>query len=156
MKGHIFTSLGLMIMPIFLLGCLTINQQSKVKIQQGIQGQIFELKGNLMPQKGKPLPVGIGFASQIYIFEPTTLQSAVQVSGQIFQMPETKLIASFATDSLGKFKVQLKPGKYSVFVSYQNGYYAASFNQLNELGIVEVLSGTFAHLEVIISAKASY
>jgi hypothetical protein len=41
-------------------------------------------------------------------------------------------------------------------VGYQGGYYAASFNQQNELGIVQVSSGTFAPIEVIISAKASY
>ena len=143
-------------MVILLLGCLTINKQSKGQIEQGIQGRILELKGNLMPQKGKSLPQGSGYAAKLYIFEPTTLQSAVQVSGNIFNMPSTKLIGSFASDSLGNFKVQLKPGKYSVFVGYQNGYYATSFNQLNELGIVQVLPGTFAHLEVIISAKASY
>ena len=156
MKWLYATTLGLMVMSILLLGCLTINKQTKVQLEQGIQGQIFEFKGNLMPQKGKPMPQGLGYAAQLYIFEPTSLQTAVQVNGNIFNMPSTKLIGSFATDSLGHFKVQLKPGRYSVFVGYQNGYYAIGFNQLNELGIVQILPGTFAHLEVNLNTKASY
>lgn len=143
-------------MAIFLIGCMNVNKQSKTQIEQGIQGQVFEQKGNLMPKKDKPLSKGIGFAAQLYVFEPTTMQSATQVSGNIFNLPTTKLIGSFAADSLGNFKIQLKPGKYSVFVGYQNGYYTNSFNQFNELGIVQVLPGTFAHIEVIISAKASF
>lgn len=156
MKSVYATTLGLMLMAGLFLGCMTVNKQSKAQVPQGIQGQVFEQKGNQMPQKGKPFSKGVGYATQIYVFEPTGMQSAGQISGNIFRQPSTQLIGSFTTDSLGHFKVNLAPGRYSIFVGYQNGYYAASFNQLNELGIVEVLPGTFASVEVIINAKASY
>jgi hypothetical protein len=109
-----------------------------------------------MPQKGKPFSKGVGYATQLYVFEPTSMQSASQISGNLFNMPSTQLIGTFTTDSLGRFKCNLKPGRYSIFVGYENGYYAISFNQRNELGIVQVLEGTFAPVEVIVSAKASY
>ena len=156
MKRVYKTTLGLMLMAGLLLGCLTINKQSKIQVAQGIQGQVYEQKGNQMPQKGKPFSKGVEYATQLYVFAPTSMQSATQISGPIFNQPTTKLIGSFATDSLGHFKINLAPGRYSIFVGYQDGYYATSFNQLNELGIVQVLPGTFAPIEVIISAKASY
>jgi len=156
MKRVYTTILGLMLSAILLLGCFTIIKQTKGEVVQGIQGQVFEQKGNSMPQKDKPMSKGVGFATQLYVFEPTHIQSTIQMSGNLFNQPTTKLIGTFATDSIGRFKCQLNPGRYSIFVGYQNGYYATSFNQLNELGIVQVLAGTFAPLEVIISAKASY
>jgi hypothetical protein len=156
MKSIIVTTLALMLIAGLFLGCLTVNKQSKAQITQGIQGQVFEQKGNQMPQKGKPFSKGFGYATQLYIFEPTNMQSAIQINDNIFRQPSTKLIGTFATDSIGRFKCNLNPGRYSIFVGYQNGYYAASFNQLNELGIVEVLPETFVPIEVIISTKASY
>jgi len=158
MKRVYIATLGLMLilMTVLLLGCLTIKKQSKAQLSQGIQGRVFEQKGNQMPQKGKPFSKGVGFATQLYVFEPTIMQSASQISGSLFKLPTTKLIGTFATDSLGRFKCNLKPGRYSIFVGYENGYYATSFNQRNELGIVQVFAGTFAPIEVIISAKASY
>ena len=156
MKRVYTTILGLILSAILLLGCFTIIKQTKGEVVQGIQGQVFEQKGNSMPQKDKPMSKGVGFATQLYVFEPTHIQSASQISGSLFNLPTTKLIGTFATDSIGRFKCQLNPGRYSIFIGYQNGYYATSFNQLNELGIVQVLAGTFAPLEVIISAKASY
>ena len=156
MKRVYKTTLGLMLMAGLLMGCLTIKKQSKAQVAQGIQGQIFEQKGNQMPQKGKTFSKGIGYATQLYVFEPTNIQSATQISGNIFRQPSTQLIGSYATDGLGYFKVNLAPGRYSIFVGYEGGYYAASFNQRNELGIVQVSAGTFTPIEVIISAKASY
>ena len=156
MKRVYIATLGLILIALLLLGCSTIKKQSKVQFAQGIQGQIFEQKGNQMPQKGKPFSKGIGYATQLYVFEPTSMQSASQISGSIFRQPSTQLIGSYATDSLGYFKVNLAPGRYSIFVGYEGGYYAASFNQRNELGIVQVSAGTFTPIEVIISAKASY
>lgn len=156
MKSYYPIYLVLILMISLSFGCLTIIKQPKTQETQGIQGTIFEQKGNQMPQKGKPLSRGNGYATQLHIFEPTSIQTAIQVSGNIFKQPSTPFIGTFATDSFGNFKVPLKPGRYSVFVGYQNGYYAISFNQLNELGIVEVLPGTFKDVQVIISAKASY
>jgi hypothetical protein len=156
MKRVYTTILGLILSAILLLGCFTIIKQTKGEVVQGIQGQVFEQKGNSMPKKDKPMSKGVGFATQLYVFEPTHIQSASQISGSLFNLPTTKLIGTFTTDSVGRFKCNLNPGRYSIFVGYQNGYYATSFNQLNELGIVQVLAGTFAPMEVIISAKASY
>ena len=156
MKSVYATTFGLMLMSGLFLGCLAVNKQSKAQVAQGIQGQVFEQKGNQMPQKGKPFSKGVGYATQLYVFEPTSMQSASQISGNLFNMPSTQLIGTFTTDSLGRFKCNLKPGRYSIFVRYENGYYATSFNQRNELGIVQVLEGTFAPVEVIVSAKASY
>ena len=156
MKSVYATTFGLMLMSGLFLGCLAVNKQSKAQVAQGIQGQVFEQKGNQMPQKGKPFSKGVGYATKLYVFEPTNIQSAGQISGNIFNLPSTKLLGSFTTDSLGHFKVNLAPGRYSIFVGYEKGYYATSFNQLNEIGIVQVVAGTFVPMYVIISAKASY
>ena len=156
MKSVYATTLGLMLIAGLFLGCLTVNKPDIPKIIQLLAGQVFEQKGNQMPQKGKPFSKGVGYATQLYVFEPTNIQSAGQISGNIFNLPSTKLLGSFTTDSLGHFKVNLAPGRYSIFVGYEKGYYATSFNQLNEIGIVQVVAGTFVPMEVIISAKASY
>ena len=94
MKRVYTTILGLMLSAILLLGCFTIIKQTKGKVVQGIQGQVFEQKGNSMPQKDKPMSKGVGFATQLYVFEPTHIQSTIQISGNLFNQPSTKLILS--------------------------------------------------------------
>ena len=61
MKSVYATTLGLMLIAGLFLGCLTVNKQSKAQVAQGIQGQVFEQKGNSMPQKDKPMSNGVGF-----------------------------------------------------------------------------------------------
>lgn len=146
-----------------LLGCVVlfnvcgmIPKPIKMQAEQGIQGQVFEQNGNQMPLKDKPFSKGRGYATKIYVFEPTTIQSAIQVEGSLFKKPITKLIASIDSDSNGRFKISLSPGKYSVLVGYENAYYASSFNRENEMGIVQILPGKFNTIDLIISIKASF
>jgi hypothetical protein len=58
MKRVYTTTLGLMLSAVLLLGCFTIIKQTKGKVVQGIQGQVFEQRGNAMPQQGKPFSKG--------------------------------------------------------------------------------------------------
>ncbi len=138
-----------------LVSCFSINKQFKGQARQGVEGYVYEKKGNAMPQLGKPFSKGRGFATQVYIFEPTTIQPTSVTEG-LLTKPGTRLIGKFATDSIGRFKINLMPGRYSVLMGYEGAYFAPNFNQMNEVGIIQVLPGIFTSMEVIINVKASY
>jgi len=138
------------------IGCISFKQPIKLPASQGLVGQVFEQKGNAMPQKGKPFSKGQGYATIIYVFEPTTISSIAALTGGLYTKPSTQLLGSFPTDSTGHFSISLAPGKYSILVGYEGAYFIPFLNQYNELAMVQVLPSVFQSMEVIINVKASY
>ena len=138
------------------LGCISFKQPIKLPPTQGLIGQVFEQKGNVMPQKGKSNSKGQGYSTIIYVFEPTAITSVSSLSGGLYTKPSTQLLGSFPTDSTGHFSISLVPGKYSILVGYEGAYFAPFLNQYNELAVVQVLPSLFQSMEVIINVKASY
>jgi len=138
------------------MGCISFKQPIKLPPTQGLMGQVFEQKGNVMPQKGKPISKGKGYETRIYVFEPTTMTSVTALAGGLYTKPVTQLLGTFPTDSTGHFSISLAPGKYSILVGYEGAYFVPFFNQYNELAVVQVLPSLFQSMDVIINVKASF
>lgn len=150
------TFLLLVISLCSITSCTSLQRQTKVSLLQGIVGQVFEQKGNKMPQVGKGSAKGTPFPTRIYVFEPALITQATQIEGLLFKNITTRLIGSYPTDDLGKFKINLTPGNYTVVVGYEDAYFTPYLSSQNELSLVRVTAKNFTNLEVIINAKASY
>ena len=139
-----------------MTSCVSAKHQTKVSLSQGIVGQVFEQKGNKMPQVGKVLTKGDPFPTIVYVFEPTFVNQGEQIEGHLFKTMSTKLVGSYPTDHFGKFNINLTPGIYTVVVGYEGAYFTPYFSAQNELSLVHVANNVFTNLDVIINVKASY
>ena len=105
----------------------------------GIQGYVYELKGNQMPSPDEKRAPPKGIQTDVYIYE---LTSASQVTpgerAGFYKSVNSKLIRQVSTDEKGFFKVYLPVGKYSVFTKVGPAFYANMFDQENRIYPVEV------------------
>jgi len=123
---------------IFLsLSCGNSRHLNEQKIQQGLEGIVQIVKGDRMPSPDVPLAEPAGYPTTVYIHQLTA-------------------VASVKTDSLGHFAVELPPGEYSVFVQYENGFYANWFNEKNQIGPALVQEKKLTRLKLLVSADATF
>ncbi len=122
------------------------------------KGQVKEQKNNAMPLKGGTVSKGLGFKTIVYVYAPTTVPEIDdnKTLGPITTKIRTQLIDSVQTDNLGYFKMHLQPGKYSVFVKYENGYYIPFFSGTNWVSLIEIKAGAVTNLDINISSPRSY
>ena len=64
-------------------------------------------------------------------------------------------VASVKADKNGKYRLRLKPGKYSVFIKEKGKLYA---NRFDDGGInpIEVKKGRFSKMDIVIDYEAAY
>lgn len=139
------------------LSCSNSRQLTGQKIQQGIEGIVQIVKGDRMPSPDLPLAAPAGYATTIYIHQLTAASQLRKAdkTGLYTSIP-TPLVATVKTDSTGHFAVELPPGQYSIFVQYENGFYANWFNEKNQIGPAEVLENKVTKLKLLISAEATF
>jgi hypothetical protein len=105
----------------------------------GIQGYVYEIKGNQMPSPDEKRAPPKGIKTTVYIYELTSPSQVVAADRSgFYKSVNSKLIKEVSTDEKGFFKVYLQPGKYSVFTRAEAMYYANSFDQFNNIYPVEV------------------
>lgn len=145
------------IFSLTFLGCNTAKNQGSVAIKQGISGYTFETKGNQMPMKGAAQKMTKRVACSVLIYAPTTLAEVTPTkTAGLYDAILTKPITSVDTDSIGHFSVPLPVGKYSLFIKMGNQFYANSFDQFNNIALVEVLPGAFTEVKLTINKAATY
>ncbi len=155
MKKCLFSLIiSILCMPFY--GCISLSSQTKLTALQGVQGQVFEQKGNTMPMKGQKTSKGTFLHTMVYIFEPTSLLKVEGLNGQICAKVNAVLVDSMMTDKDGKYKIALKPGKYSLMVKFGQGFFVPYFSGTHELSIIEILPKTFSELDIIVNVNASY
>jgi hypothetical protein len=139
------------------LSCSNSRQLTGQKIQQGIEGIVQIVKGDRMPSPDLPLAAPAGYATTVYIHQLTAASQLRKAdkTGWYTSIP-TPLVATVKTDSTGHFAVELPPGQYSIFVQYENGFYANWFNEKNQIGPAEVLENKVTKLKLLISAEATF
>lgn len=125
--------------------------------QQGIEGYVYLVSGNQMPSPdAKPVPLK-GTSTFLYIYQLTNL-SQVQRQGQsaFYYSIQTKFMAKVETGPNGYFKVNLPPGRYSLFVKKGDLFFANWFDKDNNIAPVEVLPAKFSKVEFRIDYDAAY
>ena len=141
---------------VLLGGCAVVKGHSSKKPIEGIRGHVFEQQGNAMPTKGKSSSKGTPFSTKIYVFEPTQLTQVDGLNGPICSKVRSVLIDSAISDSSGNYFIALNPGKYTLLVKYEWGYFVPFFSGLNELAIIQIQPKIVSDLDIIVNAKASY
>ena len=138
-------------------GLLTLSSTRPASTKQGIEGHIYRISGNQMPSPDLKPAEPAGIKTILYVFSLTNL-SQVDRQGQssFYYAVKTKLVKKTQSDSGGYFKVQLPPGKYSLFTKKGELYYANWFDGSNNIAPVEVTPGTFTRVTFKMDYDAFY
>jgi hypothetical protein len=111
-----------------------------------------------MPMIDKPNSKGAALETVLYIFEPTSIRQieAGLQQGQFVSKINAKLLDSVHSDKLGAYSLYLKPGKYSVFVKYENGYYVPFYSGKEGVSIFETKQNEITELDITVKANSSF
>lgn len=144
-----------LILAFFVFSC-----KSSKRDTQGIQGQVFWIEGNQMPQVLEEGEISDrehkeGVKRTIRIHELTHINQA-KLGDALFGEIETPLVAEVETDEEGKFSVELPAGKYSVFTEEETGYFANIFDLDSFVNPFEVQNGKWTQADILINYQATY
>ena len=133
------------------------HHQGAGKESQGIEGWIYEYKGNQMPSPDvKPNPPK-GIQTVVYIYELTNLNQVNRENSEpFFSSLRSAFVAKVVSDSAGHFILPLHPGRYSVFTKKGALFYANEFDAENNIQPVEVAAGKWTKKEIRITWGASF
>lgn len=108
------------LLSVFLfVGCATHSQQAKTSI---LSGELRELVGDFMPSPDLPRNLsGMPLQARVAI---TPAVAAEGKQTPFFKTLPARLLKEVKTDAKGKFRLRLPPGRYSVFVKLEEGWYA--------------------------------
>jgi hypothetical protein len=141
-----------------IMSCSSAQKKSASNINQGIEGYIYFVSGNQMPSPDRKPSPPKGIKSTLYIYLLTNINQVIRPQQQsaFYSSIKTKLIKKTESDSTGHFKVQLEPGKYSVFTKKGALFYANIFDNNNNIAPVEVFAGKVTNVEIKIDYNATY
>ena len=127
---------------------------------QGIQGQVFWLEGNQMPQMMEdgqipPQPAKRGVKRTVKIHELTHINQA-RLGDALFGDIETPLVWEIETDESGNFSVELPAGRYSLFTVEENGHFANILDLDSYINPFEVKEGEWTQADILINYQAVY
>jgi hypothetical protein len=116
-------------------------------------GHIYEQKFNKMPMMDKPNSKGSPLHTTLYIYEPTNLSqlnrgNAFALNPNMTYSISAKLIDSAVSDKTGAFQLHLSPGKYSIFVKYNDGYFIPFFSGTNWASMIEIKENEINSLDI--------
>jgi hypothetical protein len=124
---------------------------------QGIEGHVYRVSGNRMPSPDRKLSPPTGVKTFLYIYALTNLNQVSRVDGSsLFFNIRTKMITKVETDSNGYFKVNLKPGHYSLFTKKDDHFFANLYDKDNNIAPVEVVAGKMTKVDFTIDYDAVY
>jgi hypothetical protein len=137
-----------------------ITTEKTAKVQQGIQGMVFELVGNQMPSPsntGKKNSSGNPYPTTVFFYEPTNINQVIRVNqGPLYNIINTKLVSTVKTDSTGAFIAALPIGSYSVFVQVDKLFFANNFDIRNNISLVTVEANKLSEIKIQVNNKATY
>lgn len=147
---HLFYGLSVL----FCISCTRLPQNAT---KPNFTGVIYEQKWNNMPQIDNPNSKGAALSTTLYIFEPTNLNQIENNGnpGPYITQIHSKLLDSVQSDKNGTYSIHLTPGKYSVFVRYQNAYYVPFFSGKEGVAHIEIKPNENTHLDIVVKAGNS-
>ena len=147
---------------VFLLGLILFASCKPQKMNnQGIQGNVYWIEGNQMPQASEKEASSLFLKAEkavkrtIHIHQLTHINQA-SLGDYLFGSIETPLVASIETNEEGEFSIELPPGKYSIFTVEENGYFASVFDLDSYIHPVEVKKGEWNKVTITINYEATF
>ena len=123
---------------------------------QGIQGHVALQKETSMPLRDKPKQLGRPFATIVYVYEASNTTQLIGQQGNWAKGLQAKLIKQVRTDKLGKFKLGLAPGTYTLVVGYQEGIYVPYFSGSTGVAFVQVVKHQYQEIDLTITASSIF
>jgi len=139
----------------FVLAALVAYPSPGMCQKQGIRGEVYWLNGNQMPGPGRSVAPGLGIKREIHIYEVAT-RDETEYQDVFFSDIKTRHVATVMSDTNGKFKVKLPPGRYSVFVKEPQGLFANLFSTSGEINPVVVEPRKFTWVSITVDYEAAY
>jgi hypothetical protein len=139
-----------------MVSCSAQKKQAAGPITQGINGYIYQVTGNQMPMKGKPVQRhGKGIVREVWIYQATTAQ---QVQGQIplFNKINTRLAIKVTSDSTGHYQAALPAGLYSVFVKEGEQFFASETDGPGIINPAQVVADKVTNKNVTVNIGTAY
>lgn len=124
--------------------------------KQGIKGKVEWISGNQMPGPDKPATHPHGIKREIFIYQATTINQTSPQNGTFFSDIKTVLVRKIRSKKNGNFCVRLPPGKYSIFVKELRGLFANNFDGQSCIQCVEVNSGEYTTVTLLVNYEAAY
>lgn len=144
------------ILLISLLFILASCASTKIE-GQGIQGQLIWLEGNQMPKiTDEPLEEKGDPVKRTLVIYPLTNMGDGKMEDGLFISLASQPIMEVESDGEGKFSIELDPGRYSIFTKEEGGLFANSFDMDGNIQPVEVKTGEWATMKILIDYKAYY
>lgn len=123
---------------------------------QGIKGFVYLKTDANMPLKGKPLQKGSPYSTTIFVYESASISQLIGQQGNFAKGLNAVLVKQVQSDKAGKFKLKLRPGKYTIVLGYQEGIYIPFFSGINGVGHIEVPKHQFQEIDLTISASSVF
>jgi hypothetical protein len=123
-------------------------------LPQGIKGHVLLEKNATMPLKGKTKQKGLPISTMVYVYEAANLNQLIAQEGNYAKGIQAKMIQQVHSDSAGKFKLRLAPGKYTIVLAYKEGIYIPFFSGNSGLAFVEVSKHQFQEIDLSIIASS--
>lgn len=139
-----------------MVSCSMQKPQSSIPVTQGISGFIYQVTGNQMPMKGKPIQRhGKGIAREVWIYHATTAQQA-QGQMPLFTKINTRLALKVMSDSTGHYQAALPVGLYSVFVKEGDQFFASETDGPGIINPAQVVANKVTIRNVTVNIGAAY
>ncbi|HEY4060438.1 MAG TPA: hypothetical protein VGM30_00980 [Puia sp.] len=144
---------GLLAAGLFIQPGSVYSQDS---LRQGIEGTVYRVGGNHMPDPHHRSGPPVAVRSTVYIFELTNISQVLrQGSSPYYTAVRTRLIKPVDTDDKGHFQVWLPPGDYSLFTKKGDLFYGSRRDEKNNIAPVEVLPGKVTPVECRVESDHS-
>ena len=137
------------------ISCVRLPQS---RLTSNFIGHVYEQKFNNMPMIDKAKSKGRPLATTLYIYEPTTINQLEYglIPGQLVSKINSIFVDSVHSNNTGTFSLYLKPGKYSVFVKYENGFYIPFYSGKDWVSIIETKQKGKTELDIEVKLNSSY
>ena len=147
--SYLFIALSM----ITLIGC---RSHRISKVSPNLQGVIREHKFNNMPMVDMPSAKGSPLMTTLYIYEPTKTDQIVDgmLGAPTVAKINSRFMDSVRSDKTGAFNLYLKPGKYSVFIKYENGYYIPFYSGKDWVSLIEVKPNEITTMDFEVKGKS--
>lgn len=123
---------------------------------QGIKGRVFLEKEANMPLKGKTKQVGSAFSTKVYVYAAANTNQLMGQEGNWAKGIQAKLIRQVQADQAGRFKLALRPGKYTLVLGFKEGIYIPFFSGSNGVAFVEVSKHQYQEIDLTITASSIF
>jgi hypothetical protein len=133
------------------------SADTAMAVREGITGRVEIWEGNFMPvvepskRSGQITP---GAGRRVRVHEPVVIGGGLAPDRR--DSVATALVAESVCDSLGEFFLAVPPGKYSIFVEEDGGWYYNGFDGEGVQGAVTVDSSQVTEIVIKVTRKATF